>query len=137
MPKKTFYLDKDKTESLIVNWGFNWKNLILTLGEQVVGQVPNVKELRKGKTFTLPDNQVLSIRLKRKWVYIQELEILLNNKPIPGSGTDPHMQLKQVYYLLLFIGAFNFGLGLIALVTDIPILKTLGLGIGSIIIGLI
>jgi hypothetical protein len=137
MPTKTFYLDKESTESIVINHGYNWKNLTITKNGELIGQVENVKNLKEGRTFQLSNDKRLSIHLRIKFGFIQELEILLNGKPIPGSGTEPNQQVKQVYQLLLFIAVFNALLGLVAELADVDFLKSLGLGFGTIVIGVV
>lgn len=137
MPTRTFYLDKESTEPIIIHHGYNWKNLTITKDGDLIGQVENVKELKRGRSFTFSQDSVLSIQLKQKWGFIQELEILLNGNPIPGSGTDPNIQIRQVYQLLLFIAAFNIVLGFITELTHIEFLKTLGMGYGTMVVGLL
>jgi hypothetical protein len=136
MPTKTFYLDKESTEPIIINHGYNWKNLTITKDGAVIGQVENARELKKGRSFHFAEGRVLFIQLKQKWGYIPQVEILLNGSPIPGSGTEPNTQVRQAYNLLFFITAFNVGLGVIAELISINFLKTLGMGYGTIVIGL-
>jgi len=137
MPTRTFYLDKQSTEPIIIHHGFNWKNLTITKDGELIGEVENIKVLQEGRTFPILDNRTISIKLIRKFGIIQELEILLNGIPIPGSGTEPNHQVKQVYQLLLFIAAFNAILGLAAEIGNIEFLKSLGLGYGTIAIGIL
>lgn len=136
MPTKILYLDQELTESMVLQWGFNWKNFTISKDGEVIGQFQNEKELRKGQSFQLNDDHTLSVKLKRKWGYQTELEVLLNNEPVPGSGTEPREQVKQVYYLLVFVALFNAGLGLIAELTNLDLLLSIGLGVGTIVIGL-
>jgi hypothetical protein len=85
----------------------------------------------------LPNNRVLTIQLKRKWGIQEELEILVNGNPLPGSTTDPQQRLKQVMQVFYYLIAINAGLGLVALLTGFPLLVNLGLGTESIVTGLI
>ncbi len=89
MPKKVFYLDKEKTEAIKLSWGFYFKNLTITKDEQPIGQVSNAKELKEGRAFTLPDGKTLSVQLKRTGLG-RELEILINGKPVPGEAQQIH-----------------------------------------------
>jgi hypothetical protein len=137
MPTKTFYLDKESTEPIIVSHGFNWRNLTIKKDGELIGEVENVKILQEGRSFHLPDGRVISIKLIKKLGIIQELEILLDNTPILGSGTEPNQQVKQVYHLLLFVAAFNTLLGLAAELAHVDFLKSIGLGYGTVVIGII
>ena len=137
MPTKTFYLDKASTEPIVVSYGYNWKNLTIKKDGELIGEIENVKILQKGRSFHLPDGRVMSVKLIKKLGIIQELEILLDDTPIPGSGTEPNQQIKQVYHLLLFVAAFNIILGLAAELADVELLKSVGLGYGTVVIGII
>lgn len=137
MPLKTFYLDKAQTAPIVISHGFNWKNLSITKDGEVIGEVAHVKELRAGRSFPLSGDQELRIQLKSKWGFIQELEILLNGSPIPGSGTEPQTKLRNTYNLLLFIAGFNIILGVVAELVQVEVLQTLGMGYGTIVVGLL
>ncbi|WP_242919399.1 hypothetical protein [Pontibacter liquoris] len=137
MATKTFYLDNESTESVSISHGLNWKNLTIEKDGEMIGQVENVKALEQGQAFQLSDGSVLSLKLIKKLGFMQELEILLNGTPIPGSGTEPNQQIKQVYHLLLFIAGINAILGLAAELADIGFLKSLGLGYGTVVIGIV
>lgn len=136
MPTKTFYLDKGSTEPIMIDFGYNWKNLTVAKDGTVIGQVENARELKKGKSFAISEDRTLFIQLKKKWGYIPELEILLNGSPIPGSETEPNTQVRQAYTLLFFLAAFNAVLGVIAESIDAAFLKSLGMGYGTIVLGL-
>ena len=69
--------------------------------------------------------------------YQQELELRLSGQPVPGSATDPQERLKQAWYTLLFIGGLNLVLGLVAVVQQVEVLQSLGIGWGSIVEGLL
>jgi len=137
MPTKTFYLDKESTEPIIISHGFNWRNLTIKKDGELIEQVENAKILQEGKAFHFSDGRIFSIKLIKKIGLIQELEVMLNGTPIPGSGTESNQQVKQVYQLLLFIVAFNVILGLVAELANVDFLKVLGLGYGTIVIGII
>lgn len=136
MPKKTFYLDTAKTESIEISWGFNWKNFCVAKNKEIIGNFENKQELQKGKLFTLANNNTISAQLKKTKLG-PELEILYNGKPVPGSATDPHFQVKTAFILLLVIGILNIVVGVITELGDVQMLKQLGAGLGIIIVGAI
>lgn len=136
MPKKNFYLDEQKSEKMLAEWGLNWKNFTITDAKNnMIGRIENVKELKTGKTFTLDDGRTLSVQLKNKMGISPELEILVNGIPAPGSQTDPRQQVQQSFYILLFLGIFNLAVGLLAELAQIDFLLSLGVGSITMIIG--
>lgn len=136
MPKKKFYLDIAKTEPIELSWGFNWKNFCVAKNNEVIGKFENKQELQQGKVFTLANSNTLSVQLKRTKLG-PELEVLYNGKPVPGSATDPHFQVKTAFILLLVIGILNVLVGCITELGDVQMLKQLGAGLGIIIAGAI
>jgi hypothetical protein len=136
MPKKTFYLDTAKTDAIKLQWGLFWKNFSISKNDQVIGEAANAKELREGKIFKLFDGRSISVKLKRVGLG-EELEILLDGKPIAGSSTDPRQQVKIAFVFLLFIGILNAVLGAVVEFANIETLKTYGINIGSCILGLV
>ena len=136
MPSKTYYLDAAKTETLTAKWGIFFKNVEIIYNGQSLGTVPNKQALEQGYEFNLPDGRSLVAQLTRS-VYQQELELRLGGQPVPGSATDPRERLKQALYALLFIGVLNVVLGLVAVVQQVALLQSIGLGWGSVIEGLL
>ncbi|MDO1451769.1 hypothetical protein Q0590_36180 [Rhodocytophaga aerolata] len=135
MPEKIYYLDPAKEQSLITRWGFNWKNFTILLNNQPIGTIATQKELKQGREFTLPDGQTLGVKLTGA---IQpELELLLNGKELPGSATDPNEQLRQIFNLTIFLGILNVVIGIVSQMANIDVLTQMGLGIGSIMVGIV
>ena len=87
MAQHTYYLANNSTEPLTLSWGFNWKNLKVSYLDELLGEIVTKKELVEGREFQLPDNRVVSVKLKGSMM--PQLEVLLNNEPVNGSATDP------------------------------------------------
>jgi hypothetical protein len=135
MPKQTTYLNAEKTDFVILSWGFNWKNLTVTYKGNNIGVIPNSKELKKGQTFSLDDKRTISVKLKGS--LFPDLEILLNGSYVKGSATDPRTQIKQVYFAALVFGLFNIVIGAVVSLGKINLFLNLGVGIGTIVTGAI
>ncbi|WP_192821737.1 hypothetical protein [Rufibacter sp. LB8] len=135
MPIRTYTIpNTDPAQILTLRWGFNWKNMVLTIDGEEIGSIATAKELREGRSFQLAEGKELFVQLKQDGIS-HSLELLLNGNPLPGSGSDPHQQLKTAVAVLYFIGAFNILLGILSELVQIELLKTLGLGITSAVIG--
>jgi hypothetical protein len=135
MPKKTFALESGGPQRLELNWGLFWKGFQVTLDGKPVGTVSGgQKELKEGVELDLPDGSTLDIQLVRSWMN-EELRILRNGVPVPGSASDPEQRVKAAAYLLYFLAGFNTVVGVVAMMLNSEMLERLGLGLGSIIFG--
>jgi len=135
MPAVTYYLDQAKTNPLKFEWKAGWKNFTITHNNHQVGVIDDVNELKEGKSFKLTNGQTVSAKLNMVFAVIPELELLLDNKPVPGSPTDPAAIVKQGQIALIVIGAINIILGALAMGARIDILTGLGVGPATIVIG--
>lgn len=138
MPKKIYYLDQTKTESIELNWkAFSWKNFTIAKDGQIIGEIENATALKEGRSFNLPNGQLLAIRLKRIGIG-KELEILLDGKPVPGSPTDPVFLIKTSFIILLVIGGFNLLAGALITGYDIRLFnEQVNMGVGLLIVGVL
>ena len=135
MPTKVYFLDDQKTESIGITWGFNWKNVSITYAGKVIGTIAHKAELKKGQLFNLTDYKDLSVKLKGEWN--PELELLVNGKEIPDSPTDPNLQLYQTFKAAIGLGILNVLVGLLSSMLNISFLTNLGIGFSSAVLGLI
>jgi hypothetical protein len=135
MPKRTFHLKNDKQDTITVSWKLAWKQTQIFFNDNLIGSLDGEKELKKGNVFEIDDFRKLSIKLKGK--VLPELELLINGKYIDGSPTDPTMQLKGVYNLILVLAGLSVLVGTITEVFQVELLMNAGLGLGSIITGVV
>ena len=132
MPKRKYALERGGDKSLEIFWEGNWKNTKVRLNGNLIGAIPNKKELGTGQIFQLPDGTALRVQLVNN-----ELRVLRNDKPLPGSSSDPAAKLAQSFGIIYFIAGLNIVLGFIALIFQVGFLQTLGFGIISVAIGFI
>src|SRR5690242_1086047 len=97
----------------------------------VVGVVPGQRELKAGSDVRLMDGSTLRVQLVRG-LLSQEVRVLRDGIPLPGSASDPAQRLKTAYGILFFLGALNVLLGLVAEVAQVDFLLAIGVGVGSI-----
>jgi hypothetical protein len=137
MPAKTFYLDESHKEAIVMKWGLLWKNFTVLKDGEVIGQLNGTQALEQGGSFTLPDGRTITVKLNRKYIISQGLDVLLDGHTLPGSHTHPQQQFKQALYALLFLIIVNVLFGVLAYLPGLEILQEIGLGSGSILTGLI
>lgn len=135
MPTKTYYLDAARTDAITAKWGFFlYRNFTVHYaGAQLPATNPEAK-LAQGRHYRLPDGRNFSAQLKAN-SYPQELEMLIDGQPVPGSSTHPQERIKQAWYILLVLGVLNMGLGLLTEFGQVEVLRELGLGWGSLVEG--
>ncbi|HET7143114.1 MAG TPA: hypothetical protein VFI68_03750 [Anaerolineales bacterium] len=132
MPKLKYALERGGDKSLEISWKGRFKNTEVRLKGNLIGVIPNKKVLRTGQIFQLPDGTSLKVQFVKS-----ELRVLRNDKPLPGSISDPVTRLAQAFGIIYFIAGLNIVLGFIALFFHVEFLQTLGFGIISVAIGII
>jgi len=110
--------------------------MAIRFDEQPVGAIATRQELQAGRRFTLPDGSKLWVQLVKRSMD-NELHVLRNDHPVPGSYTDPETRYRLAYGVVLGIMAFHLLLGFIAMFTRSPFLERLGVGAHTIALGTI
>ncbi len=137
MPRKKYYLDSEKTELLQTEWKGIFKNFNVIWNNNVIMTFANKAELSSGKTYRIDDKRELSVQFVKRGWFEQGVEILVNNIPVRGSSTDPYAVLKGTWILLLVLAGLNILIGVIAETMQVNALQNLGIGLGSLIVGVI
>jgi hypothetical protein len=132
MPKLKYALEPGGDKTVEISWIGRWKNTVVQFKGNILGTIPNQKELRKGQIFQLPDGTSLNVQL-----FTSGLRVLRNNTPLPGSSSDPARLLAQAFQSIYIIAGFNIVLGFIAILFQVEFLQTLGFGIISVAFGFI
>lgn len=88
-------------------WWF--RNIKIKVDGEEIGKIAKPKIGSKEYLFVLDDGSKLEIGLVpfHKFLPFVQLEILLNNQPIPGSPTDPHQQILEAYQAIELRMNFN------------------------------
>lgn len=134
MPTKTFALEKGGAERLELEWQGNFKDLEVRLDGNLIGSFENRKELQAGKVFTLDDGSRLEVKLAQS-AFVPELTLTRNGEPLPGSTGDPAQRVEAAATMVLVIAGLNAVLGLLAAAFNVQFLQSLGVGVGSIVVG--
>ncbi|MEA5077689.1 MAG: hypothetical protein VB013_03890 [Anaerolineaceae bacterium] len=136
MAKILFALEPGGEKRLQVSWKGLYKETSVYLDDQLVGTIQGQKALASGQDFTLIDGSLLHVQLVSK-VFNTELQVLRNGQPLPGSASDPQARLKAAYIITYFIAGLNLVLGIVASLFQVELLQELGIGIYSLVFGLI
>ena len=136
MPKRKLSLVRGEAKSLEINWNFGFKAMVITLDGETVGQIPDQAALNAGKTFTLDNGSTIKVQLQRNFLQ-PELLVWHNGEPVPGSDGDPVQRLNTGSMVLFVVAGLNLLLGAFVVALSLDAFAALGIGIGSIIGGLI
>lgn len=138
MPTKHFSLSPDESSDLSISWKGYFKNLRVELAGNLIAEFASRGDLKKGREIPLPDGRVLSIKQAKNSFSSMagnQLEILVDGAPVPGSATHPETKVTAARGIIYFIAGLNIGLGVIAWIWNVEFLRDLGLGWVSIIYG--
>lgn len=105
-------------------------NMEVRMNGNLIGTIPNRRKLNEGQIFKLSDDTALRIQYVKN-----EVRVLWNDEPVPGSPSDPAARLAQSSGSIYFIAALNIVLGFIVLLFHVEFLQALGFGMISIAIG--
>ena len=136
MPKQQLALEPGGAKRLEISWGMNFKNVSVKLDSREIGVIPDQKALKEGRTFTLDDGSNLQVQLVRS-AMSQDLQVLRNGKPLPGSASDPSKKLANSYGVIFFVGGLSVVIGLLAEVGKVAFLQAFGAGWFTVIVGVI
>lgn len=134
MPKRTFALEPGG--QLGLSWEGYYKNVAVTLDDEVIGVILDREKLNAGWQSVLPDGTVLHIQYVQKFLPGAELRILQDGQPLPGSDSDPEIRFKKALSDVFFFAGFYIFPGVIAALFHWESLQTIGIRSNSIIFGL-
>ncbi|QQR41604.1 hypothetical protein JKA73_20820 [Myxococcus xanthus] len=137
MGSKKLALEAGGPPRLELSWGWGWKQFTVTLDGKVVGTLDGgAAELKRGVFFTLPDGSSLNVLLL-SGVFRTGLAVSRDGKALPGSDTDPSQQVTRAANMLYFLAGVNTLLGVIGLLVESEALEAAGMGLGSILFGVV
>ncbi|WIG97628.1 hypothetical protein [Myxococcus sp. SDU36] len=137
MGSKKLALEAGGPPRLELSWGWGWKRFTVTLDGKVVRTLDGgAAELKRGVFFNLPDGSTLNVLLQ-SGAFRTGLEVVRNGEVVPGSDTDPAQQVKRAAHLLYFLAGLNTLLGVVAMVARSDLLEAAGMGLGSLLFGLV
>jgi len=137
MPAQTYILDFEGSPKRleVINKAF-WRGASIWLDGQEIGAASDRQALLRGVEFKLPDGSTLKVRLIQSLMG-NELHILRNGQPIPGSASHPETLVRSAYWVLYLIAAVSLLFGAVGRLTHVNMLGELGIGDFSLAFGFI
>ncbi len=136
MPKQILRLDPNEDPRLELEWGGYMRDFQVRLDGKLVGHITGgQRALVKGEKIELPDGSLLKIRLKNMGA-VEELQVLRDGKPLPGSASDPLNQYSAAVRVAFLWGLFSIVAGGLFFLLDSAILPSLTLHPLSWLIGI-
>jgi hypothetical protein len=129
-----YALEENGPRRLELSWEGQYQNFTVTLDNQLVGRVADHKALAAGQRLALPDGSTLEVRTVGT-ALANELRVLRDGRPLPGSASDPRLRLRNSYQLLFLIAGVNLVAGFLAGVLQVTFLLQLGFSGGSFVLG--
>ena len=137
MPTKTYPFEEEGPDRLELSWRGSFKDFTVTLdGLQLNTESWNRKQIQDGQRIELPDGSKLLIKQERNF-FGNELRVVKDGKPLPGSGSHPATRAKTASIILFVVAGFT-ALFVIALyasensfdsISGVTVLIYLGLGL--------
>lgn len=137
MPSRTFPLEPGGPPRVEIAWKMLWKDVQVRVDGATLGVIPDQAALTAGRDFQLPAGGVLRVVLARSMGLIVELQVTLDGRPLPGSVSDVGQRVKGAAGILYFIAGLNVVFGLVAVVFRVGLLQANGVGVGSIVEGVV
>jgi hypothetical protein len=131
-----YALEENGPRRLELSWEGQYQNFTVKLDNQPVGRVADHKALAAGQRLALPDGSTLEVRTVGT-ALANELRVLRDGRPLPGSASDPRLRLRNSYQLLFLIAGVNLAAGFLAGVLRVTFLVELGFSGGSFVLGVV
>lgn len=136
MPGQKLALNPGGPPRLELEWGGYMREFKIILDGELIGEIDGgQRELKQGREFTLPDGTTLSIRLRQS-LFLDELELLRDGQPLPGSAVDPYNKFSFTISLVFFWGLIDMFAGVLQWFDNGTLLLSLGFSSYSIVFGL-
>lgn len=126
MPSQKLAFTPDEDPRIELTWGGYMSDFTVKLDDQTIGEIPGgSRALKKGDTFILPDGSELSIKLRQSMM-IDELQVLHNGNPLPGSASHPRRKLTAAVRTAFYWGLACIIFGLLQATIRDPRIFILG-----------
>lgn len=137
MPKQRLSFEQGGDPRLELEWGSYMRDFQVRLDGKEIGRIDGgQRALKQPHTFTLPDGSEITIQLNQSML-IDELEVLRDGQPLPGSASNPQVKLSAGIRTAFFWGVASMIMGLLIFFTDLNLLRILSFSQYSFVAGLL
>lgn len=136
MGKRSYALRAGGRDRINLTWKWNFKDVRIALNGKTVGYFPNRRAIEIGKEFLLPDNSTLMVQYYRP-LFVRELRVLRNGKPLPGSDSHPAIKIRNACRWIYVVAGVNILIGLWEILFRDETFIQLGTGVFAIFFGLV
>lgn len=137
MPHQQLSLAPNEPARLRLEWGGYYRQFKVLLDGELVGEIEGgQKALKEGHDFQLPDGSNIHVRLHQTQL-IDELQVLKDGKPLPGSASDPLNKVRAAILTGSLWGFLDLALGVIAIITSSVFMQRAGFGWHSLAFGIV
>jgi hypothetical protein len=92
---KKYPLNRGGTKRLEVIWTYAFRKVIIKFDDIEIGTISSRKDAKQGRSFMLPDNSELHVKLGNHPVNLSPTpDLTRNGKPVPDSVNDPAVELN-------------------------------------------
>lgn len=123
MPSRKYPLEGKGPKRLELNWPsvLSYKDLCVKLDGNVIATITDPAELESGTIVLLPDSTELRIQTVQSPYSpsSKDLHLEVNGQPLPTAANSPIKIVRETYGLMLLIGGFGTGVGLIMLLISL------------------
>ncbi|MGB1253238.1 MAG: hypothetical protein ACPG8W_21680 [Candidatus Promineifilaceae bacterium] len=137
MPKQKLAFTHGGDPRLELEWGSYMRDFSVRLDGEEIGRIDGGQRvLKTPHNFSLPDGSELTIQLNQSML-IDELEVLHDGQPLPGSASNPRVKLSAGIRTAFFWGIACIIIGALIFFTDLNILRVLSFSQYSFVAGLL
>lgn len=135
MTQQRLALAPGEKPRLELDWGTYMREFEIRLDGEEIGRIEGgQRALKEAHVFTLPDGSELSIRLKQNQL-VDELEVLRDGKPLPGSASSPAVKLSASVRSSFYWGLLALFAAIIIFLTDSDFVQRLSFSRYSVVFG--
>lgn len=126
MPQQLLALEPNGKPRLKLEWSSYYRDFVVSVDGREIGRIEGgQRALKEPHAFTLPDGATLTIQL-RQTALVEELQVLRNGRPLPGSTADPLNKVRAAIATTSLWGMLDLALGALSLLLAGRFLPSLG-----------
>jgi hypothetical protein len=135
MPSETYALEIGGPQRLELSRKPFKSEITVRLDGNVIGTIANDEELKKGRTFRLPDGSSITVQLVKTF-FKSEVRVVRDGQPLLDAASDPVNRFEAAHACVFVAGGLSIIFGAFALIYQKDsTLYSLGLDLVTVISG--